>query len=151
MSVVRQSDEQILFTVDQTANLLQVSAKTVSRLVQAGDLPSVRIGRSIRIEKQSVYHFIETRRQYNSGYVESAVRDPTGDRLCRIEILKNAKMEVPTKVRTTRSASQQMVNDYNALLRLKSLKKAKQLEAKWKDEIWNQQALGVERKDSLLN
>ncbi len=26
----------------------------------------------------------------------------------------------------------------------KSLKKAKQLEAKWKDEIWNQQALGVE-------
>ena len=116
MSVVRQSDEQILFTVDQTSNLLQVSAKTVSRLVQAGDLPSVRIGRSIRIEKQSVYHFIETRRQYNSGCVESAVRDPTGDRLCRIKTPKDVKMEVPTKVRTTRSASQQMVKDYNALL-----------------------------------
>jgi len=116
MDALNQSDKPILFTVDQTANLLQVSAKTVSRLVHAGDISSVRIGRSIRIEKQSVYHFIESQRQYNHSCVESAVRDPTGERICRIEIPKNAKMEVPTKVRTTRSASQQMEDDYNALL-----------------------------------
>ncbi len=28
--------------------------------------------------------------------------------------------------------------------RSKTLKEAKRLEAKWKDEVWNQQALGIE-------
>ena len=118
-----QNDDRLLWTINETAKQLSVHPKTVSRLIEKGEIPFVKIGSGIRIEKQSVYHFIEAHRQYNSGCVESAVRDPTGERLCRIEISKNAKMEVPTKVRTTRSASQQMVNDYNALLRPKALKK----------------------------
>ena len=112
----KQNDDRLLWTINETAKQLSVHPKTVSRLIEKGEIPFVKIGSGIRIEKQSVYHFIETRRKYNSGCVESAVRDPTGDRLCRIEISKNAKMEVPTKVRTTRSVSQQMVKDYNALL-----------------------------------
>jgi excisionase family DNA binding protein len=111
-----ENEEVLLWTLEATADVLSVHPKTVSRLAKSGQLSAIYIGRSIRIEKQSVYHFIESQRQYNHSCVESAVRDPTGERICRIEIPKNAKMEVPTKVRTTRSASQQMVNDYNALL-----------------------------------
>ena len=112
----KQNDDRLLWTINETATKLSVHPKTVSRLIEKGEIPFVKIGRGIRIEKQVVYHFIEANSQYNGGCVESAVRNPTGDRLCRIEILKNAKMEVPTKVRTTRSASQQMEDDYNALL-----------------------------------
>ena len=118
-----QNDDRLLWTINETAKQLALSQKSVRRLIDKGEIAFIKFERAIRIEKQSVYHFIEANRQYNGGCVESAVRDPTGERLCRIEISKNAKMEVPTKVRTTRSASQQMVNDYNALLRPKALKK----------------------------
>ena len=111
-----QNDDRLLWTINETAKQLALSQKSVRRLIDKGEIAFIKFERAIRIEKQSVYHFIEAHRQYNSGCVESAVRDPTGERSCRIEIPKNAKMEVPTKVRTTRSASQQMVNDYNALL-----------------------------------
>jgi excisionase family DNA binding protein len=112
----KQNDDRLLWTINETATKLSVHPKTVSRLIEKGEIPFVKIGRGIRIEKQVVYHFIEANSQYNSGCVESAVRNPTGDRLCRIKTPKDVKMEVPTKVRTTRSASQQMVKDYNALL-----------------------------------
>ena len=37
------------FTVKQVAEMLKLSEKTIRRLVAKGDLPAVRIGRSIRL------------------------------------------------------------------------------------------------------
>ena len=86
-----QNDDRLLWTINETAKQLALSQKSVRRLIDKGEIAFIKFERAIRIEKQSVYHFIEAHRQYNSGCVESAVRDPTGERLCRIEISKTQR------------------------------------------------------------
>jgi excisionase family DNA binding protein len=43
-----------LYTVRETANLLRVSEITVRRYIADGRLPAVRVGRSVRVEKEAV-------------------------------------------------------------------------------------------------
>ncbi|HUB69159.1 MAG TPA: helix-turn-helix domain-containing protein [Acidimicrobiales bacterium] len=45
-------------TVAEVADLLRVSNMTVYRLVQAGQLPAVRVGRSYRIREEDVDRFV---------------------------------------------------------------------------------------------
>jgi excisionase family DNA binding protein len=45
-------------TVSEVAGLLRVSNMTVYRLVQAGQLPAVRVGRSYRIREEDVDSFL---------------------------------------------------------------------------------------------
>ncbi len=55
-------DEPVLLTVADVAKMLNFCERTIRNLISSGDLPSVRIGRCIRIEKQVVCHFIDDRR-----------------------------------------------------------------------------------------
>jgi excisionase family DNA binding protein len=45
-------------TVAEVAKQLRVSNMTVYRLVQAGDLPAVRVGRSYRIQEDDVDRYL---------------------------------------------------------------------------------------------
>jgi excisionase family DNA binding protein len=45
-------------TVAEVADQLRVSNMTVYRLVQAGQLPAVRVGRSYRIREEDVDHWL---------------------------------------------------------------------------------------------
>jgi excisionase family DNA binding protein len=45
-------------TVNEVAAMLRVSNMTVYRLVQAGQLPAVRIGRSYRIREEDVDRYL---------------------------------------------------------------------------------------------
>ena len=45
-------------TVSEVAALLRVSNMTVYRLVQAGQLPAVRVGRSYRIREEDVDRYL---------------------------------------------------------------------------------------------
>jgi excisionase family DNA binding protein len=45
-------------TVSEVANLLRVSNMTVYRLVQAGQLPAIRVGRSYRIRDDDVDKYL---------------------------------------------------------------------------------------------
>jgi excisionase family DNA binding protein len=45
-------------TVAEVADLLRVSNMTVYRLVQSGQLPAVRVGRSYRIREEDVDRFV---------------------------------------------------------------------------------------------
>jgi excisionase family DNA binding protein len=47
-----------LMTVGEAATILHVSARTIRRLVERGELHSVRIGRSIRIRVEDIVHII---------------------------------------------------------------------------------------------
>jgi excisionase family DNA binding protein len=48
-------------TVAEVARQLRVSNMTVYRLVKAGQLPAVRVGRGYRIREQDVVRYLETR------------------------------------------------------------------------------------------
>jgi excisionase family DNA binding protein len=43
-----------LLTVAETASFFQVSRKTIRRMIEAGDLPAIRFGRSVRIDPEVI-------------------------------------------------------------------------------------------------
>ena len=45
-------------TVAEVAAIMQVSKMTVYRLVHAGDIPAVRVGRSYRVPEQAVDDYL---------------------------------------------------------------------------------------------
>lgn len=53
-----------LLTVEDAAAILRMSKMTVYRLVDSGDLPHFRIGRTVRIRKDDFEHYL--RRAYNA-------------------------------------------------------------------------------------
>ena len=64
------------------------------KIIEKGEIPFVKIGSGIRIEKQSVYHFIEANSQYNGGCVE-LVSSLTGENVCN-SISETASIKCPT-------------------------------------------------------
>lgn len=52
-------------TVAEVASIMRVSKMTVYRLVHAGELPAVRVGRSFRVPERAVHDFL--RRSFNAA------------------------------------------------------------------------------------
>ena len=55
MSTERQLAEVRFLTVAEVATIMRVSKMTVYRLVHAGELPAVRVGRSFRVPEDEVH------------------------------------------------------------------------------------------------
>lgn len=51
--------ERLLFRVDEAAEALAVSRSQAFKLIWAGELPSVRIGRSVRVPARAVTEYVE--------------------------------------------------------------------------------------------
>ena len=68
---MEKNNEKVLWTKKEVAQKLQVSDKTISRLIAQGHLPFIQIGRSIRIQKTDVFDFLERQKQYNLECVET--------------------------------------------------------------------------------
>ncbi|MGH3720247.1 MAG: helix-turn-helix domain-containing protein [Pseudonocardiaceae bacterium] len=47
-------------TVAEVAAMMRVSKMTVYRLVHAGELPAVRVGRSFRVPEMAVHGYLES-------------------------------------------------------------------------------------------
>jgi excisionase family DNA binding protein len=47
-------------TVAEVAAMMRVSKMTVYRLVHAGDLPAVRVGRSFRVPERAVHAYLQS-------------------------------------------------------------------------------------------
>jgi len=60
MSNERQLAEVRFLTVAEVASIMRVSKMTVYRLVHAGDLPAVRVGRSFRVPEDAVHQYLKT-------------------------------------------------------------------------------------------
>lgn len=63
------SDSPLLYTPERTAVRLDVSRTTVYALLAAGELESVRIGRSRRIPAESVESYVARLRAGRNGEV----------------------------------------------------------------------------------
>ena len=83
---MEKNSERILWTKKEVAEQLHVSTKTISRLIADGELPVIRIRSRLRVQKTDVFDFVECQKRYNLGCVGSTVRDPKGERSCRINI-----------------------------------------------------------------
>ncbi|MCY7373092.1 MAG: helix-turn-helix domain-containing protein [Spirochaetaceae bacterium] len=58
--------EVTFLTVAEVASVMRVSKMTVYRLVHAGTLPAIRVGRSFRVPEQAVHDYLD------QAYVETA-------------------------------------------------------------------------------
>ncbi len=58
--------EMNFLTVAEVAAVMRVSKMTVYRLVHAGDLPAIRVGRSFRVPEKAVHDYLD------AAYVETA-------------------------------------------------------------------------------
>ena len=56
--MAQQPDRARFVTVAEVANQLRVSNMTVYRLIQAGSLPAVRVGRSYRLREDDVDRYL---------------------------------------------------------------------------------------------
>ena len=110
-------DEKLLWTMDQVADQFGVCTKTISRLIDNGELPVVRIGRNIRIRRQAVHHFLEEQEHYNGHRAGLAVRHPQGERKCLSSANERKASNDEKTARTGGHLSpMQAVDELNALL-----------------------------------
>ena len=54
----RETTRATYLTVAEVAGMLRVSTMTVYRLIKAGELPAVRVGRSYRLSEDAVDRFV---------------------------------------------------------------------------------------------
>jgi excisionase family DNA binding protein len=66
MSNERQLAEVRFLTVAEVASIMRVSKMTVYRMVHAGELPAIRVGRSFRVPEDAVHKYLRT------SYVDTA-------------------------------------------------------------------------------
>jgi excisionase family DNA binding protein len=59
MSVGLPFPDEPLLTINEVAAALRVSKMTIYRLVQAGELPAIRIGRSIRVPASALRAYLD--------------------------------------------------------------------------------------------
>ena len=60
MSTERQLAEVRFLTVAEVASIMRVSKMTVYRMVHAGELPAIRVGRSFRVPEDAVHNYLRT-------------------------------------------------------------------------------------------
>ena len=56
----RQFGEVQFLTVAEVASIMRVSKMTVYRMVHAGELPAIRVGRSFRVPEDEVHKYLRT-------------------------------------------------------------------------------------------
>ena len=48
-----------LMTIDEVGDFLRVNARTVYRLIQAGELPAARVGRQWRVRREDLERWLD--------------------------------------------------------------------------------------------
>lgn len=66
MSQDRSLGKVRFLTVAEVASIMRVSKMTVYRMVHAGDLPAIRVGRSFRVPEDEVHKYLR------SSFVDTA-------------------------------------------------------------------------------
>ena len=106
------NEKYMLFNKKQVAEILNVSTKTISRLIDKGEFPFIRIGRRKYVSKQAVLDWVEGQTRYNLGCVES-VQSSKGESICD---------SINVKAFTTLPTNQEVENRLDALLKPKANK-----------------------------
>ena len=94
------NEKYILFNKTEVAEMLNVSTKTISRLIDKGELPFIQIGRNIRVQKATVFEFVERQKRYNLGCVGTTCAS-TGEKPCQSLNVVTEEVETTTSMSDT--------------------------------------------------
>ncbi|HEY7439659.1 MAG TPA: helix-turn-helix domain-containing protein [Acidimicrobiia bacterium] len=65
-----------LLTVREVADVMRVSTMTVYRLIKAGEIPAIRVGKHLRLRQEDVALYLEERVVNGTGGVGGGGRWP---------------------------------------------------------------------------
>ena len=90
----------LLLTIKEVAIELQISKKTISRMVQKGEIPSLRIGRNIRIPTDQLKDWVQAKTRYNLGCVGTMCASE-GEKPCQSLNVVMEEVEITTSMSDT--------------------------------------------------
>ncbi len=94
--------EEILFTPDEIAQKLKLSKYTIYEMLKKGEMPSHRIGRSLRISKSQYDKYLMDARQSVNSFEAEITTDNDGEQIARIKgISKDVDIFVTTDLEGT--------------------------------------------------
>lgn len=67
MTTTRHTEQSILLTLDEVGEHLRLSRRTVSRLINAGEITAVHLGHSIRVERVELDRYLDLMRDHDEG------------------------------------------------------------------------------------
>ena len=97
-----------LLTIKEVAREFKVSEKTVSRMVQKGEIPSLRIGRNIRIPTDQLKDWIQQQCRYTPTGVGTMCASE-GEKPC--QSLNEVMKEVETTIFMSKTHLENQLND----------------------------------------
>ena len=100
MDALKEKDDQLLWTVSETARQLDVCQKTVHRLINKGAFPAVRYGRRIYLSRESILDWVESQNRYNLGCVGTTCAS-TGEKPCQPLNVVMEEVEITTSMSDT--------------------------------------------------
>src|SRR5688572_2833312 len=65
-------NDEVFLTTEEVLEYLQVNLRTVYRLIKAGKIPAVRVGRQWRFRKQDIDAWLDSQRSRNDGGIAAA-------------------------------------------------------------------------------
>ena len=80
-------NDEIFLTTEEVLEYLQVNLRTVYRLIKAGKIPAVRVGRQWRFRKRDIDAWLDTQRPRGERAPSSAVADRPATRDGRSRVL----------------------------------------------------------------
>jgi excisionase family DNA binding protein len=80
-------NDEIFLTTEEVLEYLQVNLRTVYRLIKAGKIPAVRVGRQWRFRKRDIDAWLDTQRPRGGSAPGTGVADKTAPRDGRSRVL----------------------------------------------------------------
>ena len=80
-------NDEIFLTTEEVLEYLQVNLRTVYRLIKAGKIPAVRVGRQWRFRKRDIDAWLDTQRPRGGGAPGAGVADKAAPRDGRSRVL----------------------------------------------------------------
>ncbi len=64
--MISETDRRLVLTVEEAAQLLDIGRTLAWRLVQEGELPSVRLGRCVRVPRRELETWVQEQTEENA-------------------------------------------------------------------------------------
>ena len=80
-------NDEVFLTTEEVLEYLQVNLRTVYRLIKAGKIPAVRVGRQWRFRKRDIDAWLDSQRSRGAGVAAAPLPTATGTRQTKMRVL----------------------------------------------------------------
>jgi excisionase family DNA binding protein len=111
-------NDEVFLTTEEVLEYLQVNLRTVYRLIKAGKIPAVRVGRQWRFRKRDIDHWLDGQRTHSAGPMTYPSHPPAQKSARRVLVVDDEASirELLTKTLSLAEYTVDTASDGNAAL-----------------------------------